>query len=169
MKPKIVEQGGTPIKNILCMKSPAEINECGKVDCPVCLSGKSKKKNCVKVTQGGAGYIIRCVTCRDRQVKAVYHGETGRTLYSRLTEHKKGHQKKVETNPLYKHDQEAHDGDTAEYSYEPMAFFRDPLTRQINEGVRINSSLGMYTLMNSKAEFRQGSVSRVEVMRGLRD
>ena len=75
----------------------------------------------------------------------------------------------TETSPPYKHDQEAYDGDTAEYSYEPMAFFRGPLTRQINEGVRINSSLGMYTLMNSKAEFRRGSVPRVEVMRGLRD
>ena len=44
----------------------------------------------------------------------------------------------------------------------------DPLTRQINEGVRINntkSSLGM--LMNSKAEFHQGAVARVTVERGL--
>jgi len=170
VNPKIVEQGGIPIKNVLCKKSPAEGNECGKADCPVCLSGKSKGKNCLKVTQGGAGYIIRCMTCDEQQVNAIYHGETGRTLYSRLTEHRRGHEKKQDTNPLYKHDRSEHNGNTAAYSYEPVGFYHDPLTRQVNEGVRINRSLADRagcTLMNSRAEFRQGSVPRVQFVRGL--
>ena len=87
------------------------------------ISGKSKMKNCLKVTPGGAGYVIRCTTCKEQQINAVYHGETGRTLYSRLTERMKGHQKKQVGNPLHKHDQAEHDGDKATYSYEPMGFF----------------------------------------------
>ena len=54
VKPRIVEQGGVPIRAIICKKSPAETNECRKMDCPVCISGKSKMKNCLKVTPGGA-------------------------------------------------------------------------------------------------------------------
>ena len=83
----------------------------------------------------------------------------------------KGHQRKQEGNALYKHDQVAHNGNTAAYSFEPMGFFRGPLTRQVNEGVRINQSLreSGCTLMNSRAEFMQGSVPGVEIRRGLRD
>ena len=56
----------------------------------------------------------------------------------------------------------------AQFNIKATKFFKDPLTRQINEGVRINntqSSPGC--LMNSKAEFRQGEVSRVVLVRGV--
>ena len=49
-----------------------------------------------------------------------------------------------------------------------LQFYKDPLTRQINEGVRINNSRSTPGyLMNSKAEFRQGEVARVTITRGL--
>ena len=64
----------------------------------------------------------------------------------------KGHQKKQEENPLHKHDQAEHDGDKATYSYEPMGFFQDPLTRQVNEGVRINQSIAEGALMGATNE-----------------
>ena len=71
---------------------------------------------------------------------------------------------KHEGNVLYKHDQTDHDGEKAEYCFEPIKFFRDPLTRQINEGVRINQSLAdeQCTLVNSRAEWvaRHGPESR---------
>ena len=127
-------------------------------------------KNCLKVTPGGAGYVIRCTTCKEQQINAVYHGETGRALYSRLTEHMKGHQKKQEGNPLHKHDRVKHNGDKATYSCEQMGFFQDPLTRQVNEGVQINQSIAegaRCTIMKSRAEFRQGSVPRIEIVRGM--
>ena len=82
----------------------------------------------------------------------------------------KGHQKKQEGNPLHKHDQAELDGDKATYSYEPMGFSQYPLTRQVNEGVRINQSIAegaRCTLVNSRADFRQGSVPRIEIVRGM--
>ena len=54
------------------------------------------------------------------------------------------------------------------FDIRPIAFFKDPLTRQINEGVRINNSKAdAGYLMNSKSEFRQGEVARVIMVRGL--
>ena len=73
VKPRIVEQCGVPTRAIICQKSPSETDECGKTDCPVCINEKSKMKNCLKVTPG-------CTTCKEQQINAVYHGETGRTL-----------------------------------------------------------------------------------------
>ena len=74
-----------------------------------------------------------------------------------------------EGNALYKHDQMEHDGEKADCCFEPIKLFRDPLTRQINEGVKINQSLAdeQCTLLNSLAKFMQGAVSRVEIVRGL--
>ena len=125
-------------------------------------------KYCLKVTQWGAGYVIWCTTCRDNNVTSVYHGATGRTLYSRFTEHTRGHQK-TRGNALHKHDQIAHDGNTGTYSFELLEFFQDP--REITEGVRKNLSLAVSKciLMNSTEKFTQGSVPRIEIARGLID
>ena len=60
-------------------------------------------------------------------------------------------------------------GERQEYVYKAEKFFRDPLTGQIHEGVRINKSLEDTNckLMNSKSEFRQGVVPRIEIKIGL--
>ena len=69
---------------------------------------------------------------------------------------------------MYKHMSNFHTGQEPNFIMRATKFFSNPLTRQINKGVRINntkSSLGM--LMNSKAEFNQGAFARVTVERGL--
>ena len=169
VSPKIVEQGGVPLKNLVTRTSPMETDKCEKQDCPVCISVEGKNKQCLKTTQGGAGYTITCTNCRSDNILSVYHGETSRTLYSSLVEHARGHNNKQEENPLFKHDENVHEGERQEYVYKAERFFRDPLTRQIHEGVRINKSLEDTNckLMNSKSEFRQGVVPRIKIKRGL--
>ena len=160
VSPKIVEQGGVQLKHIITRSSPMESDMCENQGCPVCESGKGKRKQCIKSTQGGAGYTIKCRGCSSNNNKtAVYHGETSRTLYSRTTEHAKGHKNRTEGNPLVKHEEQTHNGEQQQYNYEPVRFFR----------VRINKSLTdpHTTLMNSKSEFRQGEVPRVMIVRGL--
>ena len=45
-----------------------------------------------------------------------------------------------------------------------LQFYKDPLTMQINEGVKINNTrCTPGYLMNSKSEFRQGEVARVTI------
>ena len=76
-----------------------ETDICEKQDCPVCISDEGKNKQCLKTTQGGAGYTITCKKCRSDNIVSVYHGETSRTLYSRLVEHARGHNNKQKENP----------------------------------------------------------------------
>ena len=90
VRPKIVEQGGISLKSKIIKHSPKRTTSCDKKDCPVCLSGKGSNMNCHTVTPGGAGYVISCITCRDKGIDCKYHGETSRTLYTRLREHTKG-------------------------------------------------------------------------------
>jgi hypothetical protein len=166
---KVVEQGGIPIQAILNKPPPdADDDECSKVDCLPCTSGQTRLKSCHRGAVGGVGYEQQCLLCLEEGNVALYHGETSRTLYTRSREHANGLKKQKADNPMHKHMCNHHPGQRPAFSTKVTKFFSDPLTRQINEGVRINhskSSLGF--LMNSKSEFHQGAVPRVTVNRGL--
>ena len=99
---------------------------------------------------------------------SLYHGETSRTLYTRTKEHLQrgsGHNEDT-SQALIKHNLIFHPNKEPNFDIKTTGFFKDPLTRQINEGVRINNSTADH-LMNSKAEFRQGEVARTVIIRGL--
>ena len=73
-----------------------------------------------------------------------------------------------ENKPLLKHNSIHHPGKRVKFEIRKTGSFRDPLSRQVNEGVRINNSnSNPGFLMNSKAEFHQGQVPRVVVTSGL--
>ena len=73
-----------------------------------------------------------------------------------------------DTKPLLKHNMIYHPGKEIKFKIKRTGKFHDPLSRQINEGVRINNSTANSGyLMNSKAEFHQGQVPRVVVVSGL--
>ena len=168
VRPKIIEQGGISLKSKIIKHSPKRTTSCDKKDCPVCLSGKGSNMNCHTVTPGGAGYVISCITCRDKGIDCKYHGETSRTLYTRLREHTKALEEGQSENPLRRHAQNSHGSENVKYEFAPYRFFSDPLTRQIDEGIRINMGLvGPTTIMNSKSEFRQGVVPRIETVVGI--
>ncbi len=85
-------------------------------------------------------------------------------------EHYTGLQSRRQDNALFKHRELHHPETDPVFEFRPEKFFPDPVSKQIFEGVSINnspSSPGL--LMNSKAEFRQGEVARVVLVRGLRD
>ena len=87
---------------------------------------------------------------------------------TRSNEHMTGYASRRKDNPLWKHQTNFHPGLQPTYNMRALKFFKDPLTRQINEGVRINNSRSTPGfLMNSKSEFRQGEVARVDITRGL--
>ena len=74
----------------------------------------------------------------------------------------RGLRKKNEGNPLYKHKVNDHPNEKAEFKMEVGKQFRDPLTRLANEGVRIRNRKS-HELLNSKSEFHQPSVVRLQV------
>jgi hypothetical protein len=165
IKAKIIETGGRSLRSILCKSSPQEEIDCGNNECPVCCSETNKKLVCRKTTKGGTGYEIQCIDCLNNNKISLYHGETSRTLHTRAKEH---FRRSNENSVIAKHSTIHHPNQNPRFNIQPTGHFRDSLTRQINEGVRINNSRSDDGyLMNSKSEFHQGVVARVDITIGL--
>ena len=65
---------------------------------------------------------------------------------------------------LYKHKQNEHGGEDIKIGMEITKQFRDPLTRQADEAVRI-SSRTKNEILNSKNEFNHPPIARITVER----
>ena len=133
------------------------------------MRGTTRQLSCRKVSRGGLAYSCQCITCKlEQQKESWYHGRSARTLYTRQGEHNSGLAAGREDNALYKHAQLYHPGATPEFQFQAEKFFPDATSAQIYEGVSINNSPSNEGyLMNSKAEYQQGEVARVVVVRGL--
>ena len=102
------------------------------------------------------------------KLKSYYQGRTSRCLYSRQKEHNAGADGRREDNPMHKHMELYHPNDEPKFVFEAEKFFKDAVSHQIYEGVCINNSPSTPGyLMNSRAEFEQGSVARVVVTHGM--
>ena len=80
-------------------------------------------------------------------------------------------QKKTAEKPLWKHIQEKHQGRMELEIFEHFkmtqtGIYFKPQRRKANEGVRI-SHLNPETRMNSKDEFRQGTIISMRAIRGV--
>ena len=153
---KIVEKGGLKIKDILSSKSSLHKSKCTQKTCPLCKDSKyveaNEDKNRQSCSTNNVGYRWRCMKCKELDKVKVYEGETGRSARLRGAEHVKDLEKKREKSALYKHIKNAHNGEEVKFKMEITQKFRDALTRQANEVVRIYSRPGP-ELLNSKSEF----------------
>ena len=94
----------------------------------------------------------------------LYHGETSRTLFTRTKEHISAYTKNLKDYLKQKHQTIFHPN----FTMKALQFYKDPPFRQINKGIRINQSKSTPGyLMNSRSEFWQGEVARVNIVRGL--
>ena len=73
-------------------------------------------------------------------------------------------EKNREKSALYNHAKNTHNGEEVKFKMEITKKFRDALTRQANEAVRIYSQPG-HELLNSKSEFNHPPMARVVVQR----
>ena len=64
--------------------------------------------------------------------------QSSKTKYTRTKEQMTGFLSKKKNNPLLKHQTNFHPGLEPNYNMKALQYFKDPLTRQINEGIRIN-------------------------------
>ena len=97
------------------------------------------------------GYEISCNLC---QLK--YEGETHRG-----SEHVKALMKKDKNSPLYKHIQIHHHEGGCIFRLKVMRHFKNALTRQADEAVRIQNLQGL--CMNSKSEFWAPPIKRITI------
>ncbi len=112
---------------------------------------KGKRKNNVN-------YMVVCKEC-DESEKSVYIGETARNLYPRMREHV---QNKTESSFMKRHISERHQGEEVEFEARVTKTNRDCLSRQVREGVLIQKYGSECNLMNTRSEWNQPSVYRIQ-------
>ena len=115
--------------------------------------------------RSNVSYQIVCQECGEDQVIAHYKGETSRNMYTRGLEHLGQLKSKKTDSPLWSHCQSHHSSKVVNFTMEMAGVFTDPLSRQVMEGVQINSFKGV--VMNRKAARRQPAVSRVQFVRDV--
>ena len=168
----VAEKSGIPLSALLYNNQLEEKDLCGKADCNPFRTGTTKKLSCRKISRGGMVYSCSCLTCKlaEEEKESWYHGRSARTLYTRQGEHITGFESRKPDNALFKHSQLHHPGEIPEFQFQAEKFFPDPTSAQIYEGVSINHSPSTEGyLMNSKAEYQQGEVARVVIVRGLNE
>eukprot|EP00092_Neocalanus_flemingeri_P053727 GFUD01063220.1.p1 GENE.GFUD01063220.1~~GFUD01063220.1.p1 ORF type:complete len:280 (-),score=59.98 GFUD01063220.1:2317-3156(-) len=154
----IVEEGGIKFENLITTKNPFKTLKCNEKLCPICKDTALK----IPCNTNNCGYRWVCINCKDKNVEKIYEGETSRSLRVRANEHMKDLKNEKLTSALYKHKVLEHQNETVNYKFEVTGKFRDALTREANESVRI-SDRKTTQLLNCKSEFNHPPTARVVV------
>ena len=160
---KIVEGGGVQMKDFMVKKNPFPSTKCEKKKCIICESNVDGKVQ-IPCNSNNVGYQLVCDTCRDRGEQKVYEGETSRSARVRGAEHLSNFRSDRVDSALYKHKHNEHAHEDMKFSMHITKRFRDPLSRQANEAVRI-SGRKRGELLNSKNEFNHPPIARISVER----
>ena len=164
-KVKIVERGGTQVKQILHKSNPWSKGYCHRVNCLTCLHGDGTQscfeKNIV--------YKISCKECeekvKDKKI-AVYVGQTSRSMYERGQEHLMGLRKMQETSPLFKHVSEEHsDNINIRFEMKLIKKHFSAISRLVHESVLIDrtSKANDLNILNSKGEWGRTHLPRLKI------
>ena len=158
---KIVEKGGTKIEKLLTKKNPFKEEKCKDKWCPLCKGNLGDLK--IACNTNNLGYRWICRTCeKTKNISKVYEGETSRSIRLRSTEHLAAFKNQKSDSVLYKHKKLEHIDEEVEYGLEVTGLFKDALTRQANESVRIYNRRGT-SILNSKSEFNHPPTARVMI------
>ena len=163
---KIVEKGGLKVKDILSSKSSSQKSKCSQKSCPLCTPSTFVEVNPEDdhhpCNTNNVGYKWSCINCLKQNLNQVYEGESGRSARVRGNEHVRDLENKNEKSALYKHITNIHQNEDVKFRMEITSKFKDALTRQANEAVRIFSRPA-HELLNSKSEFNHPPMARVVV------
>ena len=159
MSIRIIEKGGVKVKSLLTKADPFPNNEkCDVKFCPFCdpfpQLQVDPNQDC---KSHNVGYSISCDSCDMK-----YEGETHRKIGVRGSEHVKDLKKKSEANPLYKHQTMHHPQGGCTFKLKVTGKFIDALSRQADEGVRIQKLADR--CMNSKSEFHKPAIKRISII-----
>ena len=155
---KVFEGGGRSVRSVLGNSNPFRRAMCGRPDCPLADNQGGCKEMCY---QENIGYVGKCTRCEadqlaqgvneDDMVANEYDGESGRTLYTRSNQHYEdysthvvGSRRHEVSSWMWDHTSEAHGGVISEnhkedYTFRLVGQFRDCLSRQLEEAIRIDS------------------------------
>ena len=157
---QILEQTGLSLERMFQKSNPFKKKDCEATNCVVC-DGTS-----IKCRIEGVGYKGICKACRDQNKTSEYLGETGKNAFTRAKQHMAGLKSKNHENAFYKHWHNFHETPYEDenlrlknYEFRVEKFFKEPMSRQINEMVRITNFQG--TLLNSKSEWNAPPIVRI--------
>ena len=151
------------MKSLLVNKDPFTKTKCVKKKCIICSSEKSENPR-FECNLNNVGYRLGCDTCLERGLIRVYEGETGRSARIRGAEHLSDLEKMRPGGVLTKHKKIEHEHEDMKVRMEIVNKFKDPLTRQAHEAVRIhNRGQNQHELLNSKSEFNHPPIKRIIV------
>ena len=179
---KYQEAGGSVLSNAF-NKNLGAGKECGRKECPVCNQAEAgadcKTRNVV--------YESKCKLCnplpatqKDMNTEkeefqdepagrqpppreGIYIGESSRSIHERALEHVRDARTFSVKSHIVKHWMSSHPTlpTPPEMEFSILGRFKDCLSRQISEAIRINNSTDV--LLNSKGEYGSNSVSRLVV------
>ena len=175
---KMVEQGGTQLRHLLPNTNPWAGGMCGRNDCTTCNQSGDRKRNddcfrrnvlyeaacgvCLDESHGGdgAGKRVRLKFGESYPEENIYVGETSRSIFERSQEHVKAGMGKKEESFIAKHWLESHPEREVmpEFRFKVVKSFKDPLSRQVSESVRIDLRRGV---LNSKTMFSRNTLPRL--------
>ena len=160
---KIVESGGVKIEELLTKKNPFKKGKCGETKCPLCMNKNPDGQIEILCNTNNIGYRWTCQNCKNENKKRVYEGESSRSARLRGKEHLQGFKNKNEANMLYKHRVLEHpEEENIQFKMEITGLYKDALTRQANEAVRIKNC-EKSEILNSKSQFNHPPISRIVV------
>ena len=154
---RIVEKGGDVLSHLLGRNDPwGSARPCTDPGCPTCRSRswlqeqkKLSRKTGVKLPDGliqsssnncrreGATYSLQCLTCLDKGMSTLYHGESSRSTRQRHIEHEKDLEIGATTSPLVIHSIEEHGGERPQVLYVTRSIQPKALYRAVVESVMI--------------------------------
>ena len=162
---KFIEAGGVKIEELMTQKNLLKKEKCSEKQCALCKNIDANEEIKIYCNTNNVGYRWTCENCSKKNIKRVYEGESSRSARLRGKEHLKGFQNKKEENMLYKHKVIEHpDEEDVHFKMEITGLYKDALTRQANEAIRIkNCKKG--ELLNSKSQFNNPPITRIVVNR----
>ena len=155
---KVIERGGTTLIRQLQRANPTAPPKCSKADCGPCQQGDT---------------YLRChlcnicyrYDCNYPACLARYEGETSKNMYTRHQGHVSKYEKQDGSSWMYNHQVQAHAGAPADFAINVTSSHKDALSRQTTEAVNIalaQDDIGEENVMNSKSEFHQPSITRLQ-------
>ena len=172
---KYQEAGGSILANAF-NKNLGSGQSCGRADCPPCRKPEGRE-NC---KARNIVYKSKCLICNpatshEEEVdvqplgrsqeprEGIYVGETSRSLHERALEHERDAKAFSPKSHIVKHWMISHPvlPNPPEMEFTISARFKDCLSRQIGEALKINLSKDI--LLNSKSEYNSNSLNRISI------
>ena len=174
---KVLGGGGISTKSVLVKVNPFPRPDCGRSTCPLMWMDGGCREQCYREMQG---YSAHCNRCRDDQMgqgvplervkDQVYYGESSRSLktradghYSDYQTHQHGTRRKPVSSWMWDHAIEHHEGTISQnirqdFTFRLQGIFKDCLSRQLDEAVRIGMAERHGRVLGDKCEGVGGTV-----------